>query len=97
MTEERTLEEIEEALQAPPDIELALEENYPFDGNNLDADQKLRCFLCDGFITPDYEARIMVAALDMLYQWIKHGTVPKDKSVEPPKPSRLRAVPALKE
>ena len=86
---DQTAEEIEEKLAELDELEItAPEDRYWFAAND---DEKLKCFLIDGFVSADYEGRVMVQSLDMLYQWIKTGKVPNEKPVEAIK-SRLRAV-----
>ncbi len=90
-----TVEEIEEALEELDNIEIEpTKDDYPF---VVDDDQKLKCFLVDGFIQADYEGKVMLSTLDMLYRWIKIGDMPVEKPIPEPAKSRLRAVPTPKE
>jgi hypothetical protein len=86
-----TAEEIEERLAELDDLVIEPpKDDYPF---VEEGDQKLRCFLVDGFIQPDYEGKVMLETLDMLYKWVKTGDKPTEKPVIEPAKSRLRAVP----
>lgn len=93
---DKTAEEIEEALEHLDDIECTLPDTYPFENHGLDPDQLLRLFIMDGFVGADYEGRIMVESLDMLFKWIKTGETPP-KPDEKPAKSRLKLVQPQKE
>lgn len=86
-----TVEEIEQRLEELDEIGIEpFKDDYPF---AEDDDQKLKCFLIDGFVQADYEGKVMLETLDMLYKWVKTGEKPTEKPVTEHTKSRLRAVP----
>lgn len=50
---------------------------YPFAQT---ADQQLRCFIAKYYANSEIDGAIMVQNLDLIYHWVKDGTLPAKKA-----------------
>jgi hypothetical protein len=65
-----------EVADAEPVIEVNPEDKYPF---ALDEDEALRCFIIECMSSSDIAGRTLIENMEAVYQWVRNGTVPKEK------------------
>ena len=68
--------EPEEEEDELPDIHLTAPEAYPWTD---DPNEKRRAFIIELMANPDYDGGILVGNMELIYQWLTTGAVPKGK------------------